>query len=193
MWYVVQTLTGQEENTRIAIGQAVEFEGRNLESSDSPRRFKPILEKCFVPRYQTMQKKGGELVACMETLFPGYLIVSTDRINDLASCIRRRLRSAQIIGSRSKSFIPLSKEEVAWIDAFTNGGTGVIEMSTGIVSTGDTIKVIEGPLIGREGWIRKINHRRKVAYLEMSAFGRTIQAEVGLRVVRKQPVSKRDK
>lgn len=186
MWYVARACTGSEEAARIAIVQAVDLETRCAKPSDGGHRTKPILERCFVPRYKTMRKREGELVACTEPLFRGYLIVETSKIDDLASCIRRRVRNVQILGSRSESFIPLSNEEAAWIDLFTNGGANKIEMSTGVVSAGDTVEVTEGPLVGHEGWIRGISHRKKVAYLEMSAFERTISAQVGLRVLRKR-------
>lgn len=187
MWYVVQTFTGQEEAARKAIEQAVEAEDRtSVAVGADSMRAKPILEKCFVPQYRIMRKKDGELRAVVEPMFPGYLIVVTNRVDDLASCLRRRLHHTRVIGGRSKAFIPLSKDEVAWIDAFTCGGSDAVEISTGVVSQGDTVEVIAGPLVGHEGWIREINHRRKVAYLEMTAFGRTIQAEVGLRVMRKR-------
>ena len=55
-----------------------------------------------------------------------------------------------------------------------------------MVSAGDKVEVIEGPLMGREGWISSVNHRKKVAYLKITAFGRTIHAQVGIRVVRKR-------
>lgn len=186
MWYAAQTLTGKEEAACVAIGQAVDLETRCQKPSDEGARVKPILERCFVPRYKTMRKREGELVACTESLFPGYLIVETNRVEDLASCIRRRLRNVQMVGSRSKSFVPLSDEETEWIDVFTNGGNDVIGMSTGLLN-GDAVEVVEGPLVGHEGWIQGVSHRKKVAYLEMKAFGRTIQAQVGLRVVRKRP------
>ena len=48
------------------------------------------------------------------------------------------------------------------------------------------IIVLKGPLVGREGWIRKINRRKRTAYLEIDMFGRTIQTKIGLGIVRKR-------
>ena len=133
-----------------------------------------------------MKKRNGQLQEVMETLFPGYLIAVTNRVDDLAACIRSHVRSACLIGGQDEAFVPLNREEVAWIDAFTHCGTQAIEVSTAVVSAGDKVEVIEGPLMGREGWISSVNHRKKVAYLEITAFGRTIHAQVGIRVVRKR-------
>ena len=214
MWYVVQTLAGKEDSACKAIRQAVAAEERQAEvrgavgeacepaeqraealsdvsdCSSAPARIhsreKPLLETCFVPRVRAMRKRGGQLVPVMEALFPGYLIAVTSRVGELAACIRSHVRSARLIGGQNEAFVPLNSEEVAWIDAFTHCGTQAIAISTAQVSAGDKVEVVEGPLMGREGWIASVNHRKKVAYLEIPAFGRTIHAQVGIRVVRKR-------
>lgn len=187
MWYVVQTLAGKEESARKAICQAVAAEGRsNAGHKSALNANKPLLETCFVPRYSTMKKVNSALQPVDEVLFPGYLIVATSRVEDLAACIQSHVRTARLIGGQNEAFLPLNTEEVAWIDAFTHCGTQAIGISVAQVSEGDRVEVVEGPLVGHEGWIKKVNHRKKVAYLEISAFGRTINAQVGIRVVRKR-------
>ncbi len=175
MWYVVQTLAGKEESACKAIRQAVAAEERQTEG----RNQKPLLETCFVPRCRALKKRDGKLVPVMEALFPGYLIAVTSRVEDLAACIRGHVRSARLIGGQDEAFVPLNRDEVAWIDAFTHCCTQAIEVSTAVVSAGDEVQVVAGPLMGREGWISNVNHRKKVAYLEIPAFGRTIHAQVG--------------
>lgn len=181
MWYVVQTLAGKEESARKAICQAVAAEerqrkaglcpdsqlgceGAGAEKGETPYGVsdsfheKSLLETCFVPRYRAMKKRNGQLQEVMETLFPGYLIAVTNRVDDLAACIRSHVRSARLIGGQDEAFVPLNREEVAWIDAFTHCGTQAIGVSTAVVSAGDKVEVIEGPLMGREGWISSVNH-----------------------------------
>ena len=187
MWYVVQTLAGKEESACKAISQAVAAEERqSAAASRAEAHRKPLLEHCFVPRYRAMKKRDGKLAPVMEALFPGYLIAVTSRVEDLAACIRSHVRSARLIGGQDEAFVPLNRDEVAWIDAFTHCGTEAVEVSEAVVSAGDQVQVVAGPLMGREGWISNVNHRKKVAYLEIPAFGRTIHAQVGIRVVRKR-------
>ena len=57
-------------------------------------------------------------------------------------------------------------------------------MSEGYI-TGDKVTVTRGPLIGLEGDIRKIDRHKRRAYLDVTLFGRTVPASVGLEVVRK--------
>lgn len=169
MWYVVQVSTGREEAACLAIKQVAHPD---------------LLQECFVPRYRTMKNRGGEWLPCDEVLFPGYLIVVSDCVDRLDRVLRKTPAFAKLLNVDG-AFVPLSREEVSWIDAFTQNGHRTIEMSTGYIK-GDRVVVTSGPLMGREGWIRKVNHRKKVAYLEIQMFGRTLNVEVGLRIVRKR-------
>ena len=121
---------------------------------------------------------------CTATLFPGYLIVVTDRVDELESQLRRVPAFAWVL-SNDGGFVPLERDEVAWIDAFTEKGHRTVGVSEGVIE-GDRIIVLKGPLVGREGWIRKINRRKRTAYLEIDMFGRTIQTKIGLGIVRKR-------
>ena len=87
-------------------------------------------------------------------------------------------------GWRERStFMPLTADERDWFLAFSDAAH-VVRMSEGVIE-GDTVKVTRGPLMGREGLIRKIDRHKRRAYLEVTMFGRTIPASVGLEIVRK--------
>ena len=169
MWYVVQTLSGRE-------GRVCDLMERLVESE--------LLEECFVLRYETVKKIRGEWRTCTAVLFPGYLIVVSDRIAELQAQLKQIPQFASILNNDG-TFIPLEPHEVAWIDAFTEKEHRVIGMSEGVIE-GDQIVVLKGPLVNRTGWIRKINRRKRTAYLEIEMFGRTIQTKIGLGIVRKR-------
>lgn len=169
MWYVVQTVAGRE----FAVCRLIE----SLVEDD-------VLQECFVPRYEVQKQFQGQWRTCTATLFPGYLIVVTDRVDELESQLRRVPAFARVL-SNDGGFVPLERDEVAWIDAFTEKGHRTVGVSEGVIE-GDRIIVLKGPLVGREGWIRKINRRKRTAYLEIDMFGRTIQTKIGLGIVRKR-------
>lgn len=108
----------------------------------------------------------------------------TDRVDELESQLRRVPAFAWVL-SNDGGFVPLERDEVAWIDALTEKGHRTVGVSEGVIE-GDRIIVLKGPLVGREGWIRKINRRKRTAYLEIDMFGRTIQTKIGLGIVRKR-------
>lgn len=167
-WYVVQVLTGREDAAKELIEQFVDSD---------------VLDECFVPRYRVMKKLHGEWKACTATLFPGYLIVVSSQIGQLEQELHKVPALTKLLSS-NEAFIPLDQDEQSWIDAFTHRDHRIIEMSTGVIE-GDQIIIKEGPLINHTGWIRKIDRRKRIAYLEMRLCGRIIQAKVGLGIISK--------
>lgn len=61
----------------------------------------------------------------------------------------------------------------------------LVEMSSGIIEN-DRVQVLSGPLKGMEGSIRKIDRHKRMAYLEVEMFGRTVEMKVGLEIVSKK-------
>ena len=59
-------------------------------------------------------------------------------------------------------------------------------MSNNGILENEKVVVLEGPLKGREGLIRKIDRHKRLAWLEIEMFGRKTKFEVGLEIVRKE-------
>lgn len=171
MWYVAQVATGQEERTLQLIRQHVGI-GKG-----------EVLEECFIPCYEVKKHVGGEWVVRTQPLFPGYLVVVTALVEDLEQALRAVPAFTKILGNNDM-FIPLADGDIAWLDAFTQTNHRVVDMSEGIIE-GDEIKITHGPLMNHVGWIKRIDRHKRLAYLEVQMFGRTIETKVGLEVVRK--------
>ena len=79
--------------------------------------------------------------------------------------------------------IPLSQEEV---DLLLKLGKEeqLVAMSTGIIEN-DQVRILTGPLQGMEGYIRKINRHKRKAWVSIEMFGRSVDMEVGLEIVKK--------
>ena len=84
MWYVVQTVAGRE----FAVCRLIE----SLVEDD-------VLQECFVPRYEVQKQFRGQWRTCTATLFPGYLIVVTDRVDELESQLRRVPAFARVLSN----------------------------------------------------------------------------------------------
>lgn len=171
MWYVAQVATGQEERTLQMIEQQVEV-GKGA-----------ALQEAFIPRYQVQKRIGGEWTVTTRPLFPGYLIIITDQVDELERALRKVPAFTRILGN-SDMFIPLADGDIAWLDAFTQENHRVVDLSEGIIE-GDEIKITRGPLMGHAAWIKKIDRHKRLAYLEVQMFGRTIETKVGLEIIRK--------
>ncbi|WP_165253179.1 antiterminator LoaP [Adlercreutzia sp. ZJ304] len=169
MWYVVQVATGQEQSAVDMICEAAAGSA--------------VLKECFCPHYKTGEKCDGVWETVEKVLFPGYIIVVTNQVERVEQGLRGVKAFTRLLGN-DKAFIPLSKGEVAWIDAFTQKDNRTVQMSEGYVDGGKLV-ITAGPLLHHEGLIRKVNHRKKRAYLQVKMFGRMINAEVGLAIRRK--------
>ena len=175
MWYVVQVLSGQEDKavgliTR-TVADAVDADGRL------------VLKECFAPRYQVERKFHGEYKLLERNLFPGYVIAITSNASELNRLLSGVSAFTRILGNE-KSFIPLDRAEMSFINSFTVEKHRVIRLSKA-VAEGDSVTVMEGPMVGHEAAIRKINRRKGTALVEMTMFGRTVSVEIGLAVVAK--------
>lgn len=63
MWYVIQTMVGEEENVLLLMNVLVD---------------KDAYEECFIPRYENVWIKHGKANVSVEKLFTGYVFVDTE-------------------------------------------------------------------------------------------------------------------
>lgn len=167
MWYVVQVRTGSEESIRVQCERRI------------PRS---ILEECFIPYFEEKRRVQGEWRIQKKILFPGYIFVVTEEIEELYRQLAGIIGLTKLLGADGE-VIPLTDAETAFLRAF--GGTEqVVKMSEGIIENSRVI-VTSGPLQGKEGLIRKIDRHKRRAYLEIEMFGRIQAVQVGLEIVAK--------
>ncbi len=168
MWYVVQVETGREDAV----------------ASDIAAAAPDAVDECFVPRFRTGRRSpDGQWKAFDERLLPGYVICSTARVADVADKLRKVKGLTRILGN-GNAFIPLDEDERAWVQRSTGRGQRTIGESVGYMDDGKLV-IVEGPLVGREDWVAKVSHRKRLAYLELPMGGRKVRAQAGLRMVSK--------
>ena len=169
MWYVLQVRTGTEENIRQQCRSNI---------SDT------VLEHCFIPYYEEKRRIRGEWTIQKKVLFPGYVFVITEieKLDQLYQSLKTIIGLTKLIGT-GREIVPLTEEEKNFLVGF-GGEYQVVEMSEGVIE-GDKTIVTKGPLMGREGYIRKIDRHKRKAWLEIKMFGRIQEIQVGLEIVRK--------
>lgn len=144
-----------------------------------------LVGECLVPLFESMRRVRGEWHRDQRRLFPGYVFLTTPDIVRVVQRLRELPFFARVIGGHDERYVPLSAEEVAWLQALTNVETHTVEFSQGVIE-GDEVKVIKGPLRGQEAKIRKIDRHKRLAFLEMHILGRTKVVKVGLEIVSKR-------
>ncbi len=192
-WYAVSVIPGTEL-------QAAETLRAQLAVSA------PVLEaECFAPLYRTQRKVAGEYVDEELPLIPGCICVvcepTANAGGDVAATaetaatagiaatatipqpLRAAVRKSNVATSTRFAVEPLHEVLVEWLQACTTPGNRVVDASAGVAQDG-AVHVTAGPLAHKEQWIRKVNHRKKCAYLDIPAGARSIQAQSGLKLAR---------
>lgn len=169
MWYVIQVVGGKEKHVLGLIAKLVD---------------PALVEEAFVPQYEVMKRIKGAWVRRREVLLPGYLFVVTGDPAALRHELAKVPALTKILAT-SDGFTPLEAHDIAFLNAFTDAGSRVVGMSEGVIA-GDEIVILNGPLMGRAGLIKKVDRHKRLAYLEIPIMGRTKVIKVGLEIVRKR-------
>lgn len=167
--YVVQVVGGQE-------AKAVEMINSLARES---------VEDCFIPKREVMHRQEGQWYRKLEKLFPAYVFVKTADPEQLRKALRQIPAFTRMLTSAGDMCLPLSADEVAWVNATTSADTHVMEMSKGVIE-GDRVMVTRGPLKGHEALIARIDRHKRLAWVDMSMFGRSKTIRVGLEIVSKR-------
>lgn len=142
----------------------------------------PVLETCFAPQYEEMKRYHGKYHKEKKLLFPGYLILVTNHIYELISKLGKIDGFKRVLGDKD-CMVPLSNSEMAFLTKF--GGTEhIVEMSIGMI-VNDQVQITSGPMMGMEGCIRKIDRHKRTARIEVEMFGRTMEATIGVEIIKK--------
>ena len=167
MWYVAQVFTGEEEKTKDLCEKQVSSQ---------------VLERCFIPYYEEMKRYQGKWHKEKRILFPGYVFMITGQVEELYKELKKVGRFTRLLGDE-ECLIPLSQSEVSFLGRF-GGEEQVVGMSIGVIEN-DQVRITEGPLMGLEGCIRKIDRHKRQAKIQVEMFGRIVEAVVGVEIVRK--------
>lgn len=167
MWYVVQVRTGTEESIRTQCRKTVSAE---------------VLESCFIPYYEEKKRIRGMWTTQKRVLFPGYIFVITEESERLYMELKHVQGLTKLLGIGNE-IVALTKEEVEFLTA-VGGEEHVVAVSEGIIEN-SRVRVYAGPLMGMEGYIKKIDRHKRKAWLEIPMFGRMQKVEVGLEIVKK--------
>lgn len=169
MWYVIQTIGGQEDQVNSLMLKLVD---------------QSLILESFIPRYEVMKRIKGAWVKRAEVLLPGYVFVVTKDPGKLKESLRNVPRFTRLLGN-DDMFTPLEDREVAFINAFTQPGKRTVELSTGVIE-GDEVVILNGPLMGHQSSIVKIDRHKRLAYLEIEMLGRKKNVKLGLEIVAKR-------
>ncbi len=161
MWYVMQVRVGSEE--RIAQQCNITIP-------------KSVLRKSFIPYNEAKYKFHGEWVTLKRRIFLGYVFLDTDHIEEVIQYLNRMADMTKVLGVGDE-IVPLTDEEVDFL--LQLGGEEQIVRLSEIMLDGSAVTVLNGPLKGKEGLIKKIDKHKRKIYLETEMFNRKQRIEIG--------------
>jgi transcriptional antiterminator NusG len=173
MMYVMQVLTGKEEYVSGCVKDWLLQDG----------------EEAYSPTCEREIMLHGKPTPVTARVFPGYIFIQSENVIDLYFRIRKTkdrhfLQTLTKVLRTDETFTPMSEaEEHAFLSLF--GPDHKAGISRGVIR-GGKLKVLDGPLKGKEDSIIKIDRHKRLAILQMRILGRYMTVKVGLEVAEKE-------
>lgn len=183
-WYVLHTLTGQEQKTQKQIIARAKIESMG-----------DYIGECIMPMEKVTVKKDGKTRVINRKFFPGYLLCEIALYNEEAGLdekgkkkvyenVWQFLRSTPgligFVGGDREHPIPLKPSEVEAIlsskpSAAAEDKKPAIKIDFAV---GETVKVNDGPFMGLTGVVSMVDPDRGKLKVEVSVFNRKVPVDV---------------
>ena len=167
MWYVIQVYTGRELEIAQQCRDRVAEEGEDV----------------FVPLAERWTKIRGERTLITSRLFPGYVFIETDQIEDFYQRLNRIYAMTKVLRT-GEEMTPIQKEEEAYLRRLS-GDEHIVRYSEGYME-GDRLVVTSGPLKDFEGNVKKILRHKRLVVMEVPLLGQAVEVTLGLGVVERR-------
>lgn len=170
-WFVLQTLSGQENKARESMERRLELE----EMGD-------LVSEILIPTEKVSEVKQGKKTTTTRKFFPGYLLVNMELYDDQRALVEKSWYFAQqtagvigfVGGDRP---VPLKQSEV---DTILNQIEEKKEKVKPKISfeAGEMVKINDGPFVSFSGVIEEIDPERGKLKVSVSIFGRSAPVEL---------------
>lgn len=164
MWYVVQTLAGDESRVCSLMNLMLDCNWYT---------------KCFVPMYEDVWRKGGIGNIDVKPIFPGYLFVDTDHPEKVVRVLRQISELSNLLSVKNKEkqtvYLPLSQnEQEFWEELLQDGIVRVTYIKRTVHGK---ITELIGPLESLEHLIKKVDvpHRRAIVEIPFQGEFKTMK------------------
>jgi transcriptional antiterminator NusG len=173
-WYVLFAKTGYEQKAVDEISRAWKIDDLNP----------------FIPTYDMPFRRAGKVSLEKRLLFPGYIFIESE-INEKEFYVAVRqfivqskyaLKLLHYGGFSDSNFAMKDEDREIFLKLYNKNYC--IEMSRGFIE-GDKIIIIDGPLLGFESYIKKINRHKMEAIIAIKLMGDVREIKVGLETVKK--------
>ena len=178
-WFVLHTLTGQENKVQKSIDARVKLE-----------RMEDFVGRCVIPTERVTEKKNGKKRTITKKFFPGYVLCEF-ALYDEAKGVDETGRKA--IYERTWQFIretpgvigfvggdrpqPLTKSEVDAILLDKPASGAAVDRPKVNFSVDETVKITDGAFMGLTGQISMVDPDKGKLKVEVQVFGRKVPVD----------------
>ena len=179
-WFVLHTLTGQENKAQRSIEARVKIE-----------RMEEYIGKCIIPTERVTEKKNGKKRTITKKFFPGYLLAELalyDESKGLDENGRKAIfdRTWQFLRATpgvigfvgSDRPMPLKQSEVDAILLDKPSGQSSVERPKVIFNVEETVKIVDGAFMGLTGQVSMVDPDKGKLKVEVQVFGRKVPVDV---------------
>ena len=167
-WYVVRAVSGQEAKIKDYITSEIARLG-----------YEHHLEDILVPTEKVVQIRNGKKVNKEKVYFPGYIMVKADLVGEIPHIIKSVTNVIGFLGeTKGGEPIPLRSSEVSRMLGKVDELALSEEHAAIPYSSGETIKVIDGPFNGFSGTIEIVNEEKRKLQVMVKIFGRKTPLEL---------------
>lgn len=169
-WYVIHTYVGYEEAVARSLKQRIEALG--LESK---------IFNVIVPKEKKVKIKNGKRQTVEEKIYPGYVLVEMIVTDDSWYVVRNTPNVTGFVGVGTTP-IPVSPEEIGNLKKRMEleEPQHTIEFSTG-----DPVKIVDGPFRDFDGKVSEIDSERGKVKVLVNIFERDTPVELDVLQVKK--------
>lgn len=165
-WYVVHTYSGYENKVKT-----------DLEKTVKNRELQDYFFDIVVPMEEQIEIKNGKTKTNIKKVFPGYVLIKMIVTEESWYIVRNTRGVTGFVGSGTDP-IPLTTEEIR--------SMGFDDVPVTVdYETGDSVKVLHGPLENFIGVVQEINKEKGKVKVLVSMFGRETPVELEFSQVQK--------
>lgn len=174
-WYVVRAVSGQENKVK----NYIETETARLGMAD-------FVSQVLVPTEKVVQVRDGKKTTKEKVYFPGDIMVEANLTGEVPHIIKSIPGVIGFLGeTKGGDPVPLRQSEVNRMLGKVDELAVKVDSLVIPYSSGETVKVIDGPFNGFNGTIEKVNEEKRKLEVMVKIFGRRTPLELSFMQVEK--------
>ena len=164
MWYVLQTLTGKEDELVRMIKKMV-----------SP----DLYTDCFIAYYERVWRKQQESIVHVERLFPGYVFIISENPDEIFLQLKKVPAMSKMIADGEFTFLPIEQEEETFLDNMLRADH-IVRLSYVAMDGKGRVYRILGPLEEYASQVVRYQFKKRYVIIRLRLLGEEKTVALGI-------------